>query len=352
MHPIRHSSLPKLAVSPRYVPCGEAGEAASRGTIMDAAYRAIVSANDWTLCTALPEDADRQAVVWAAERTKLLAGDDYVEAREQYCTVNTPGIDHTGTVDAKCAKRCWSIDLKTGRKRDYVAQMAAYALGLMEAEFAESWRTYLLFCDQREMEAHEWTLASAHTIIDPILDEVRDPETVCRISEYCDWCASKDTCPVRAQLAKESLWVHQHSSEDAAIQIARDRVLSSPDMMGRFILSMRLVEKEILKPAEDELRRRLAEDKDCSAEVQLVSQSGKPYFGTDAILEVAPRLGLRELVEALGGKIGGDKLRELCAAKGVDVPAHLEMPGAPFTKLVARSRRAQPKRQRRKKDAV
>lgn len=194
--PLRPSLLPKLAECPRYESSPFAGAAADRGTAMDTSFRAILTGEHvaWAPDT---NREDAEAVEWAVNMARTLAGGASVLAKESELGVSMLGM--TGTADAACSEKLWSADLKSGQLRSYEEQQAAYALGFMEREFCEEWTTHLLFCDERKLVTQHWTHESAWDVVNPVLAVVKDPNSAPTPCEYCSWCAKKWTCKERLE---------------------------------------------------------------------------------------------------------------------------------------------------------
>jgi len=158
---LRPSNLPKLAVCPCYESHPVAGPAAERGTLLDSAFRAELLKLDERFVLAQKMTADEIAAVnWSVSMVRAMSGRERVLAREDDCRVKI--LNLTGTADAIVPMKFTHFDLKTGARRNYREQMAAYALGLMGAYFTSSWTAHLLFCDQREIVTHTFTYEEAH----------------------------------------------------------------------------------------------------------------------------------------------------------------------------------------------
>ena len=82
---------------------------------------------------------------------------------EDRCKIECLGL--TGTADAWLPELGMSADLKTGQLRNYREQMAAYALGFMDATFRTEWTSHLLFCDQRQLVTHRFTYDEAKALV-------------------------------------------------------------------------------------------------------------------------------------------------------------------------------------------
>jgi hypothetical protein len=143
MSALRPSNLPKLAVCPCYESHPVVGPAAERGTLLDTAFRAELLGLEERFVIANKLTADEIAAVsWSVSMVRAISGRERVLAREDDCRVRI--LDLTGTADAIVPTRLTHFDLKTGARRNYREQMAAYALGLMGAYFAGEWTAHLL----------------------------------------------------------------------------------------------------------------------------------------------------------------------------------------------------------------
>lgn len=140
----------------------------------------------------LSED-DISAVEWAAETIQTLAPTSDHPLRCEY-HVNPhdgnfePLFESGGTLDVCCGP--YLFDLKT-RQRDYLAQMASYALAMIQEWGYTEIRVRLLFTETRYVERYDLNEARCWEILRPILDKEPVP-TPC---DYCGWCAKATTCP-------------------------------------------------------------------------------------------------------------------------------------------------------------
>ena len=226
---IRHSSLPKLALCGQYEGSPGTSPAAERGTMLDRVFR-----DAWTTGE-LPRDLndeDAAAINWAlGQCINLGGGADGLLTADDACRVQTAGLEHTGTVDGVAALANWSMDLKSGQVYDYTGQMAAYALGLMQMRFEQTWTTHLLFCDQRKLVTHEWTYKSASDMVRGILANVG---TAPAENDYCGWCAKSLTCPARVA-SKDSALVTVAGLAPTVQDEGFLALLNDPDRLGQFL---------------------------------------------------------------------------------------------------------------------
>lgn len=198
---IRPSTLPKLQECRMYKSKPGSSEAAARGTALDAIIR-----ESWMSCkksVSLSEPwtaEDSEACNFALQHLALLSHGEFVETREEELQAVVPvdGVK-AGTMDALCVAEGWLVDFKTGQIRDYRAQMAAYALACMDAYFADEWKSYLIFIDQKQVIAENWTREAAEQLVTSIVSKPQKP-TLC---EYCKWCGAFETCELVAESAKE-----------------------------------------------------------------------------------------------------------------------------------------------------
>lgn len=210
---IRPSSLPKLQECRCYVSKPASSEAAARGTALDAIIRdawmsckkSVTLSEPWT-------SKDTEACTYALQQLSLLSHGEFVETREEELQAVVP-VDRVkaGTMDALCVAEGWLADFKTGQIYDYAPQMAAYALACMDAYFADEWKSYLIFIDQRQVVAHSWTRAEAEQLVTGIVNKPQVP-TLC---DYCKWCGAFETCSLIKKSAEELLEVSATSKPTA-----------------------------------------------------------------------------------------------------------------------------------------
>jgi CRISPR/Cas system-associated exonuclease Cas4 (RecB family) len=227
---IRPSALPKLAACPCYegIP-GEGGPAAQRGTMLDGVFRSVMQGAE------LPglEAEDAAALVWAVKTARDIAEDCCVLTADADCKVKLPN-GMTGTCDGVIPHKWAHIDLKTGMRRNYMEQMAAYALGLMEEHFVSEWTAYLLFCDQKQVVVHRFNYKQAQDIVNGIVEVAESPTKVPTVCEYCSWCAKVETCPPRMAAMEGSL---------ATTQETFAAILENPVRLGDFLEKAKVFEK-------------------------------------------------------------------------------------------------------------
>jgi Protein of unknown function (DUF2800) len=326
---IRHSALPKLAQCPCYESNPVAGPAAERGTKMDAAFRALLMGKPVTGDLTTEE---LEAVMWAVDTARDIADGADIEADEVNLKVNTPGMEHEGTEDARCESEAISFDLKSGSLRSYYEQAAAYALGNMERTFEENWTFVLLFCDQREFTRLEFNHAQASAVVADVVASATDPNRKPTACEYCSWCRKADTCVALTAPVVETLATVEST---VSLEEIRQSLLADPVRLGKFLKAESIFSKEFVKPLKDAAKAQMV----AGAEVpgwKLQHQKGSETFNRLSIVRaaVAGKSGLDDLVEALGGEMGGATFRAWCGKMGVAVQDGEAEIGKEIVKLV------------------
>jgi hypothetical protein len=297
MSSLRPSNLPKLAVCPCYEGSATAGPAAERGSLLDAAFRAELTG------TALLRDKlsseEQSAVSWSVSVVRSIAGRDRILAREDDCRTRMLGLE--GTADAVVPARFTHFDLKTGLRRNYREQMAAYALGLMEAHFAETWTAHLLFCDLREIESLPFTHAEARDLVGAVIRAVENPTREPIPCDYCGWCAKAETCPPRLALAAEGL-------KAAEPGFKFEGVVTDPAQLGRFLAACAVVE-EFQERAKAIATERLKSGGELPG-WRLVTRKGTEFVDAVTVGHHIQAMGFGPVLAAYGN-LSARKFREL-----------------------------------------
>lgn len=326
---IRHSALPKLAQCPCYESNPVAGPAAERGSRMDAAFRAFLMGKPVTGNLTTEE---LEAVMWAVDTARDIADGAEIEADEAKLKVRTPGMEHEGTEDARTESKATSYDLKSGSLRSYYEQAAAYCLGNMDRAFAQEWTMHLLFCDQREVVEYHFTYEKAAQVVADVLASASDPNRKPTSCEYCSWCRKSDTCVALTAPVVETLATVESS---VSLEEIRQSLLADPVRLGKFLKAESIFSKEFVKPLKDAAKAQMV----AGAEVpgwKLQKQKGSETFNRLSIVRaaVAGKSGLDDLVEALGGEMGGATYRAWCGKMGVPVQDGEAEIGKEIVKLV------------------
>ena len=311
MSALRPSNLPKLAVCPCYESNPVAGPAAERGTLLDTAFRAEILGLEERFIIGNKLTTDEiSAVAWSVSMVRVMVGRERVLAREDDCRVKMLGL--SGTADAVVPTRLTHFDLKTGMRRNYREQMAAYALGFMESQFASEWTAHLLFCDQREIETIRFTYDEALGIVEHVIWEFNDPDKKPSPCEYCGWCAKAETCAARLAIVAEGI-----TTTDPGFDF--DAVLSAPDKLGRFLACCAVVE-DFRERAKQVATERIKTGGDVPG-WKLVTRKGAEFVDCETVGRHIHQMGHGPVLAAYGN-LSVTKFRDLWSQR---------MPGeAPF----------------------
>ena len=313
---IRHSSLPKLALCGQYEGAPGTSPAAERGTKLDAAFRHAWTTGEFPNWDLPEEDAD--AVRWAINQCiRLGGGADGLTTEEDKCRILTGGFEHRGTADGVAVRGRWLVDLKSGQIYDYRAQMAAYALGLMQQHFEQEWTTHLLFCDQRQTVVHRWTYASASELVRTVLANVGTPPVE---NDYCGWCAKSLTCGARVKSMTGALVPVQSKltpDNDGFLFLLND-----PERLGRFLAQCSTLED--FRDAAKAKARELLEGGHSVPGWRLQKPRASAFVDADVVARAVEEgiIGAGDAIRA-GGSLSGKKAEALWSAAGHELPAHV-----------------------------
>jgi hypothetical protein len=309
---IRHSSLPKLALCGQYEGAPGTSPAAERGTKLDAAFRHAWTTGefpDWEL-----SEEDAEAVRWAINQCIKLGGAHDLVTDEDRCRIHTGGIEHRGTADGVALRGRFLIDLKSGQIYDYAAQMAAYALGLMQEHFVGEWTTHLLFCDQRQVVTHRWTYTTADELVRSVLANVGTAPVE---NDYCGWCRKSLTCGARVKSMTGALVPVQ--SEITPDNDGFLTLLNDPERLGRFLSQCATLED--FREAAKTKARELLEAGHTVPGWRLQKARVTEYVEAEHIAQAVRNgaIGAHDAILA-GGALSAKKAQTLWSAAGAVMP--------------------------------
>jgi hypothetical protein len=304
---LRPSNLPKLAECACYEPNPNAGPAAARGSALDSLFRnRMAGLPPQPEMFYEPTQADWDAIEWSVITITALAGSSEVITREQECRVDIPGFKNGGTADAIIPAKLAHADLKTGQKRNYREQMAAYALGFMEQFFASEWTAHLLFCDQREVVTFRFTLEEAKRIVEQVTTKFNDPNKKPTPCVYCDWCAKETTCEARTGSVQTTL------ETVTAPEFNLAAVLADNAALGRFLSACAILD-DYREKAEATAKERIQ----AGATIpgwKLASRKGSEFVDHVSVGMHLKELGFGAVLAAYGN-LSAKKFREIWELK-------------------------------------
>jgi hypothetical protein len=298
---------------------------------MDEAFRFALS-GDASKLDALEHD-EKMAVDWAVNQVRLIAEGETIISEESSLKVQTPGLEHIGTEDSRIPSKRTSLDLKSGQIRDYYAQMAAYAYGNMEREFAPDWTCILLFCDQKKVVTHTFTYNQAALIVENILAAVADPEKKPTPCEYCGWCKNKEECLPLGKAASDTLEIVD-SDLNANLAQLKKYLADSPETLAAFIAKAAIFNDQLVDWAKDLAKEKLANGEEIPG-YKLQKVKGTDYIDPTQVARALSTSGatMQEVVKFLGDKIKSSDMREFLDNRHCDFEFDV-IQGSGFTKLV------------------
>jgi len=259
-----------------------------------------------------------------AETLRLFGGPpESVERKLPY--YDSEGELYFGTADAVCGEQI--ADLKTGQIRDYAAQMAAYALALVDIKWAERAATHLLFCDEREVVSREWTAEEAISVAMPIIAARKEALALGgpgpRACEYCGWCGKRDACPsYAAQLAPAAGAIARPEAFDFSA------VLADPGRLGPFLTACKLLRCDYEQRAQARAREVIAAGGRVPGWT-IQHRKGRESLAPGVLDDIIHRQGWRVLLEC--GTVSIPKLRK---QPGVKLEPGQVVEGEPTEALV------------------
>ena len=170
-------------------------------------------------------------VIWSAQYIMSVVGRKKLITEERISVMRGDEEITFGSMDAYCKGHLF--DLKTGQKRDYKQQMAAYALGVMQKYKEKKLTCHLVYSRFKEVQKFDLTREEAEDIVYAIVDSVNDPTRSPWPCEYCAWCARKESCTALKHFAYTiggQMAAMKHINLNAPLQPAvRQRLLSIVD---------------------------------------------------------------------------------------------------------------------------
>ena len=331
MNTLRPSSLPKIAACSKWVNAPfEVSPPAQRGTLMDEAYRESLQGNQIPLNdlddsiaeiseTLLP---GREAVEWAVERTKLIAGSHTIISNEKELHVDIPHLPQGGTLDANVPGIATGIDLKSGQIRNYLEQMAAYALGSMRKYFEDRYTMHLIFCDQREVVTHEFTETEAEVILVDLRDRHLSPESKATPCAYCTWCGAKEECGARRQLATNVGALN--------VQEKFELILENPDQLSEFLIAANALQDYVDRAKKKALE--LIEDgQDIAGYKRVKGRKGAEYMPSTNAVNIFKKEGITiDQVMDVVGNLSKNKFEKIIGTQGADYNYVRKPDGRPY----------------------
>jgi hypothetical protein len=184
------------------------------------------------------------------------------------------------------------------------AGSAAYAWCLMEGFFAETWTTWLLFCDLRRVYRYASTYQRAQRLVLEVHGRFAAAAAPV-FNSYCSRCANAGECPALINRADQALALAEKPRFDF------QAVLASPQRLGAFFTARRGVEP-YQQQASDRAKQFL-EQKVEVPDWSLVTRSPRKYVEPPALRPFVDRLGCSRNMATCRRP----NIKRLCAEVGI-----------------------------------
>jgi hypothetical protein len=208
----------------------------------------------------MEETAHVAAAEWvASEALRLLTKIEAQRKLQLWDMFVTPSkLIMTGTADIigynKESEMLEVWDCKSGRERDYTAQLIAYALMAMDETGEIEARIRVAYCDLKLFQQAIISRGDAEEKIFGIIERILIGAEPPVENEYCGQCARQSTCPVWVVPAEEALMIMNPDMTpllDQSLTPASrlELIKQDPAMLGKFIDAWRKAEKLVEKAA-------------------------------------------------------------------------------------------------------
>lgn len=194
---IRPSRLPALKECPRFE-SGEARDFTLDGTKRHQALGSMFNERDNILVRKWREQLDDESIEgieWAFDYIQIHAPmEDYplnIERTMEIVDDETFETVLKGTLDYQCGNLLFDIKW---RRRDYVPQMAAYALMMIQECGWNAINVHILFMESKYVQKLVLTEGECWRIINEAKHKAEDPNAEPNPCDYCSWCKHTLTC--------------------------------------------------------------------------------------------------------------------------------------------------------------
>ena len=177
----------------------------------------------------------------------------------------------------------------------------------MEKYFAETWTTWLLFCDLRRLYHYTFTYVRARRLVLEVRVQY-EAGTPPAFNPYCGWCANAGECPVLINRADHALELIEKPNFDLT------SLLADPQRLGAFLTACRAVES-YQQQANDRAKQYLLAKTDVP-DWSLVTRSPGNYVEAAAVEQLVDRLGAPRVLQEYG-HLSFAKYEKLCTEAGL-----------------------------------
>jgi hypothetical protein len=211
-------------------------EAALRGQAQHVVLESILRGDE--LEYVLDQD-DLCAVEWAAAWVKTNIGPGLL-IEEEVVVLNDDFSELTyGTIDCASKSGKFLIDYKSGDHRDYRAQLAAYAVGLMQRFGHHEIEAAILYGKNMTVETFLIKREPAEKMLREIAAAVNNPDKMPVVCEYCGWCKNMAEC----HAVSERAIVVAQGRDDWKLENYHSSEITNPEQIAKALDLAKLLAK-------------------------------------------------------------------------------------------------------------
>lgn len=198
-HPLSPSTYPIWGKCPKFenteIPDNDLKHPANRGTLQHILFEQICNNKvDQDILDELTTE-EVEGVKWASEWINSNVDDAVFETQVKYIE----GFEelYCGTVDVMWLDREGILhigDLKTGEKRNYVEQLAAYAAAEMQRLNIDVCICHVIYTKFKWVDEFKITNHNAQGLTLDVISRRQDPNAKPMLCEYCSWCQNISSC--------------------------------------------------------------------------------------------------------------------------------------------------------------
>lgn len=344
-HPkLAPSSFPALQHCAHYLPTGEESPQSVRGTRIHLLTAEMLRCTQegremdsfWLGVRETMDQEAQEACYWLWKKTREeLTEIQGIEERLEIRDTTSGELVTFGRCDCYGKHRLGLsglVDWKSGQGEEgaHRAQMAIYALGLMDKLGVSKVAASLLYCDQWRSESYTITCEEAEALLAHTMAAQANPDAPYCTGIYCRGCKVREVCPEWVEPATKALVSIGAKEIQNHIEQGLERLKDDPVVLGEFIHGWRKLEKlvagaDLTKAGIEYVEKNLGMN---GWQVQL--RKGRSHYSKKAVRELLESgLSLDDLSKVF--KIDGDALARV--APQMHLPHH-EM--APYKCLVWR----------------
>ena len=232
----RPSAHPAIAQCPQYEGDSIERDYSELGTKRHEALKMYNEEEGLTDAISKLDPESQEGVIWASDyiNTHTRATPVWEQTIAIGCGAEGDGIKGTPDATDNIAN---IFDFKW-RIRDYKEQMAAYALGIMQANWLPAIKCHLLFGESKKAVTHYFTFAEAQKIVNDTIKfgESGAPPNPC---DYCNWCGKVKDCPAMLERANAIT----AAREDWKLEQYHSSEIQSPEDMSKALRLAREISK-------------------------------------------------------------------------------------------------------------